>query len=101
LTEAVRQLALTGLATFFMTEDSVRGYLKEMKLPKELVSLLLESVTKKKDDFYSILGKEFSRLLSRTDVGQELAKFLQNHKISVEAKVSFEPKASKEKPRSA
>ena len=57
--EAVKEMTLTGLATIFMTEESVRTYLKEKKLPKELVSLVLESITKRKDDFYGLLAKEF------------------------------------------
>ncbi|MBI4403307.1 MAG: hypothetical protein HY537_04060 [Deltaproteobacteria bacterium] len=97
LTEMVRELSLTALAAFFMTEDSVRNYLKELKLPKELVSLLLDGISKKKDDFYALLAKEFGQMLSKFDLGTELGKFLSQHKIHFEAKVSFEPKAGGEK----
>jgi len=97
LTDMVRELALTGLATFFMTEDSVRKYLKDLKLPKELGSLLLDSIGRKKDDIYSLLGKELTRMLARVDFAQELGKFLQNHRVHVEAKFSFEPKTKEGK----
>lgn len=90
--EMVKETMATGLAAFFMTEDSVRSYLKEKKLPKELASLLLDSLGKKKDDFYGLLAKEFGRVLSKIDISAEVSKFLEKHKIHFEAKISFEPK---------
>ena len=90
--EMMKELTLTGLATLFMTEDSVRSYLKEKKLPKELVGLVLDSISKKKDDFYGLLANEFGRVLAKIDLTQEMSKFLEKHSVSVEAKISFEPK---------
>ena len=92
--EMMREMALSGLATFFMTEDTVRSYLKDMKLPKELVALLMDGASKKKDDFYGLMVKEFGKVLAKVDISREVGKFLENHRISVEAKVSFEPKAT-------
>ncbi len=95
--EVMRELALGGLATYFVTEDAIRGYLKEMKLPKEVVSVLLDGISKKKDDFYGLLVKEFGRVLSKVDISQEVSKFLEHHRIHVEAKVSFEAKKGEAK----
>jgi hypothetical protein len=91
-TEMMRELALTGMATFFMTEDSVRGYIKDLKLPKEIVALLLDSVSKKKDDFYGLMAKEVGRMMAKIDITSEVSRFLEKHHIHVEAKFSFEPK---------
>ncbi len=90
--EMMKELTLTGLATIFMTEDSVRSYLKDKKLPKELVSLVLESIGKKKDDFYALLAKEFGRVLGKIDLSQEITKFMEKHKVNVQ--ISFERKES-------
>lgn len=95
--EVVRDLTATGLATIFMTEDSVRSYIKEKKLPKELIAPLLEGFSKKKDDFYTLAAKEVGRVLSKIDISTEVGRFLEKHKIHFEAKVSFEPKPEKEK----
>ena len=94
LTEMMKGLAMGGLATYFMTEDAIKGYLKEMKLPKELAAALLDNASKKKDDLYGLMVKEFGKVLSKLDVSQEISKFLETHSISVQAKVSFEPKSS-------
>lgn len=90
--EMVKEVTLTGLATFFMTEDSIRKYLKEKKLPKELVTLLLESASKKKEDLFERFASEFGNLLSKVDVTKEVGKFLENHKVHVKATLTFEPK---------
>jgi len=90
--EMARDLTATGLATLFMTEDSVRSLLKEKKLPKELLTPLLEGFGKKKDDFYGLVAKEVGRVLAKIDVSQEVGKFLEKHKVHLEAKISFEPK---------
>ncbi len=96
LSEMMKGLAMGGLATYFMTEDAVKGYLKEMKLPKEMASALLDGASKKKDDLYGLMVKEFGKVLSKIDVSQEVSKFLERHHISVEARVSFEPKTKED-----
>lgn len=90
--EAVRDLTSTGLAAFFMTEDSVRNYLKEKKFPKEMVSLLLDGIGRKKEDLYELVAKEVGRVLAKIDITAEMSKFLEKHKIHLDAKISFEPK---------
>lgn len=94
--EMARDVAATGLATIFMTEDSVRKYIKEKKLPKELVAPFLDGFSKKKDDFYGLVAKEVGRVLSKIDISSEVGRFLEKHKIHFEAKVSFEAKSPTE-----
>jgi len=84
--EAMKDLTLTGLATVFMTEESVKNYLKDKKLPKEIATLALEGFSKKKDDFYGVLGKEFGKVLSRMDMGKEISKFLEEHTVELSFK---------------
>lgn len=95
LSEMMRELALSGLATYFMTEDAVKGYVKEMKLPKELVGVLLDGAGKKKDEMLGLMVKEFGKILAKVDVTTEVSKFLESHQITVQAKVGFEPKDAK------
>jgi len=92
LGDMVRDVAFTALGALFMTEDAVRNQLKDLKLPKEVMSGLLDAILKKKGDFYSLLAREFGSVLQRVDLGKEVSKFLQMHHIHMEAKISFEPK---------
>lgn len=93
--EAVKDLTSAGLATLFMTEESVRSYLREKKLPKEMVGLFLDNMNRRKDDLYKIVGKEVGSFLSKVDLNKEVSRFLENHRIHFEGKVAFEPKDSK------
>ena len=99
--EAVRDFTSAGLAAFFMTEDSVRSYLKEKKFPKEMVGLLLDGVKGKKEDLYALIAKEVGRVISKMDLSAELSKFLEQHRVHLEAKISFEPRKSGEPRHSA
>ncbi len=90
--ELMKELTATGLATIFMTEDSVRNLLKEKKLPKELAALLMETFSKKKEDLYALIAKEFGRVLGKIDISQEIGKFLERHHVQLQVKISFENK---------
>lgn len=94
--EMVRDITATGLATIFMTEEGVRSYIKEKKLPKEIITPLLEGFGKKKDDLYGVVAKEVAKVLAKIDVTKEVGKFLEKHTVKVEAKFSFEPKEKSE-----
>lgn len=90
--DTVRDFASAGIATLFMTEDSIRSYLREKKLPKEMVTDFLDSIGRRKNDFYSSISSEFGKVLSRLDLGRELKIFLEQHTIHFEGKVRFERK---------
>jgi hypothetical protein len=94
--EMVREMALTGLATVFMTEDTIRSQLKELRLPKELVAAILENVSKKKDDLIGLCAREFGKLISKFDLATEIGRFLEKHDVKIEAKISFQPKRKEE-----
>lgn len=90
--EVVKDVTAAGLATIFMTEEGVRGYLKEKKLPKELVSLFMDGFSRRKDNLYEMLTREFGKVLSKTDIQKEFQKFLESHEVNVHAKISFKKK---------
>ncbi|NBX92035.1 MAG: hypothetical protein EBQ85_02250 [Proteobacteria bacterium] len=93
--EVIKDVTATGLATLFMTEEGVRSYLREKKLPKELTQLLLDSFHRRKDGFYEMLTREFGKVLAKVDLTKEMQKFLENHEIDVHAKVSFKKREAK------
>ncbi len=88
--EALKELGISGLATLLMTEDSIRNLLREKKLPKEMVGVLLDGLLKKKDDLYAVVGKEVGKVFAKVDIGKEVAKFLETHEVEVSAKLKFQ-----------
>lgn len=94
--DAVKDLASAGLATIFMTEDSIRSYLREKKLPKELVTDLIDGIGRKKTDLYALVAQEVSKFLSKLDLTRDATKFLEDHTVHFEGKISFQPKKGAE-----
>ncbi|MBI3543135.1 MAG: hypothetical protein HY075_07670 [Deltaproteobacteria bacterium] len=95
LAEAMKKIVLTGVGTIFLTEESVRSYLSEMKLPKELWGGFLENAQKTKSEFLSTFAKEAAQVLARVDIAAEAKKFLEGHRIKVSVEVDFDKKSVK------
>ena len=58
MTDLMKKMLTVGVGTLFLTEESLRGLVSEIKLPKELLGGVLESANKTR--------KEFSRTCRRT-----------------------------------
>lgn len=95
ISEAMKKIVLTGVGTVFLTEETVRSYLSEMKLPKELWSGFLENAQKTKTEFLSTFAKEAAQVLQRVDVATEAKKFLEGHRIRVSIELDFDKKTAK------
>ena len=92
ISEAMKKVVLTGVGTIFLTEETVRNYLGELKLPKELWGGFLENANKTKQEFLSAFAKEAAQVLSHIDLVAEVNKVLESHKMKLSIEVSFEKK---------
>ncbi len=90
--DAVNKILLTGVGTVFLTQEAVKGLLGELKLPKELMSALLDNATKQKQEFFQILAREAASVFSRIDVAKEIQKAIDGHTVQISIQVSFDPK---------
>ena len=93
LAEAMKKVVLTGVGTIFLTEETVRSYLGELKLPKEMWGGFLENAQKTKSEFLAAFAKEAAQTLSKIDVAAEAQKFLNGHKVRISIELDFEKKA--------
>lgn len=92
LGEVIRKIALTGIGAYFVTEETIKQTLGEMKLPKEILGKILANANKGKEELVKAFAKEFKGFLQASNVPAELEKFLQQNEITIEAKVTFSPK---------
>lgn len=97
ISEALRKVFTTGVSAAFMTEESIRTYLGEVKLPKEILNMLLQSASKSKDEITQKISKEAIAILQKIDVVKEFSKFAENHKFKIQAEIEIVKKDSKEK----
>ena len=87
-----KKALLTSLGAIFMTEESIRNILGEMKLPKEAMGFVVDQAKKQKDDLVSVVAAEVSKFFSKINVHEEIQKALSHLHVHVDAKLSFSPK---------
>jgi hypothetical protein len=93
--ETLKKVFTTGVSAAFMTEESIRTYLQELKLPKEILNVILQSANKSKDDITQKVSKEIVGIFSKIDWVSELSKFAENHKFRVSAEIDIIKKNNK------
>ncbi len=98
ISEAVKRVFALGLSAAFLTEESIRAYLSEAKLPKEILNLILQSAQKSKDEITLKVGREVAGIVEKIDFTKELSKFAQNHKFKITAEIEISKKDSKTEP---
>ncbi len=92
ISEAMKKVVLTGVGTVFLTEETIRSYLGEFKLPKELWGGFLENAAKTKKEFLNSFAKETAAILSKVDFATEARKFFEGQKMRVTVEISFDKK---------
>jgi hypothetical protein len=93
VSEGLKKLLSTGLSAVLMSEDGVRQYLRDINLPKDAIGTLLKGVAKSKEELVGRVGNEFSKLIEKIDVVEEVTKFLREHKVKVSAEFEFTKKS--------
>jgi len=87
LAEGLKRLVTAGIGAAFMTEESIRTYLQELKLPKEVLSLILQSAQKSKDEIANRISTETIKMISKIDFVKEASRFVEEHKFKISAEV--------------
>lgn len=89
LGEGLKKVFTAGVSAAFMTEESIRSYLGEMKLPKEVLQILLQSAAKSKDEITQRMSKELVAMIQKIDLVKEVSKFTETHKFKISAEVEI------------
>jgi hypothetical protein len=94
LGEAAKKIFTAGVTAAFMTEESVRGYLSELKLPKEILNLILQGASKSKEELTNRVGKEVVAMIQKIDFVKEASRFAETHKFKITAEIEISKKDS-------
>lgn len=95
LGEAAKKLFTAGVTAAFMTEEGVRSYLSEVKLPKDILNMVLQGANKSKEELTSRIGKEVIGMIQKIDFVKEASRFVENHKFKVTAEIEITKKNTK------
>lgn len=92
LTEGLKKILTTGISAVLMSEEGVRQYVQELKLPKDALGTLVKGIAKSKEEIVTRVGTEFSKLVEKIDLVEEMTKFLRENKIKISAEIEFSKK---------
>jgi hypothetical protein len=96
ISEVLKKMLTVGVGTLFLTEDALRKLVSEVRLPKELLGVILESASKTKHDFLESLSKEvLSQFRDKVDPEKLTSQFLEEHEVEIQMKLRFHPRAGK------
>lgn len=96
--EMIKRVMSVGLGAAFMTEESIRNALGDIKLPKEVVGTILQSANRSKEEFLNKIGNETIKLISKIDFVKEASRFVEEHKFHIVADIEVvrkDPTAAK------
>ncbi len=89
LTGTVKKVFAAGVSAAFMTEESIRNYLTDLKLPKEILGLLVQGATKTKEEITSKVTNEVLGVIRKIDFVKEFSRFAEGHKFKISAEVEI------------
>ncbi len=87
--ELVKRAILSGIGAVFMTEEGIRSYLSELKLPKEAARVVIAQVARTKEEMFRVVTDEVRSFLENTQLDDVLRKVLTNISLEISTKVRF------------
>jgi hypothetical protein len=94
LSDVLRKVMSVGLGAAFMTEESVRGALGGLNLPKDVLATVLSQANRGKEEMLNRIGNETIKLISRIDFVKEASRFVEEHKFRISAEIDIVKKES-------
>ncbi|MFO0570779.1 MAG: hypothetical protein U0263_34400 [Polyangiaceae bacterium] len=98
LPELIKRIVEAGYEKITEGPENVREFVREMKLPKEVLALLLAQIDETKNGLYRVVAKEIRDFLDHTNFAEELAKVLTMLSFEIKTEVRFIPNDERLKP---
>ena len=89
--DIMKKALSAGIGALFLTEESLRSYVADSKLPRDIAKSVIQSTNTAKEQFFQYLTKEVSQLIRKADLQKVVTGFLANHTFEIEARVRFRP----------
>ena len=97
VTDTIKKLFTAGVGAAFMTEESVRRYLKDVKLPRDVLNTLLSGANKSKEDLMNVVTNEVVNVIKKIDFVEEASRFVEEHKFRINAEIEVIRKSNGER----
>ena len=89
ISEMVKRAIVSGIGAIFLTEEGIRSYIGELKLPKEAAQYILSQVGRTKEEVLRVITDEIRSFLEETQLDDVLRKVLTNISLEISTKVRF------------
>ena len=93
--KTLSKLVTAGISAAFMTEEHVRAFVSDLKLPKETLNMIVQGASKSKDELMNRVGNEVVKMISKIDFVKEASRFVEEHKFKITAEVEVMKKEDK------
>ncbi|HEX3596450.1 MAG TPA: hypothetical protein VHU80_15175, partial [Polyangiaceae bacterium] len=91
----IKRVLETGLEKLAEAPENARNLVSEMRLPKEILSLLLSQLDETKSGLYRVVARETRDFLQQTNIAEEVARVLTTLSFEVKTEVRFIPNDSR------
>lgn len=96
IADMAKKVFAVGIGAAFLTEESIRNALGEMKLPKDIATTLIQNATKTKEVIANQVTKEIVNIISKIDIVKEASRFVEEHKFKISAEIEVTKKKNGE-----
>jgi hypothetical protein len=91
----VKRVLEAGMEKLADAPENARNLVNELKLPKEILSLLLSQIDETKSGLYRVVARETRDFLEQTNLAEEIARVLTTLSFEIKTEVRFIPNDSK------
>src|SRR5262252_1515484 len=89
--DTIRRLVETGVEKIAEGPESVRNFISDIKLPKEIAGYIFSQIDETKNGLYRVVAKEIRGFLQQNDLGEELARALSHLSVEINTQIRFVP----------
>ncbi len=95
--DLLKKAITVGIGAAFLTEESIRSLVGELKLPKELVTNLLQQANSTRSEFLGKFSQEIlEKIQSKIDPVELVTEVLRKNDIELTIKIKVHPKKTAE-----
>lgn len=87
-----RKALMSGIGAVFMSEETLRAQLGEMKLPKEAMGYMVGQADRTKKEIVEVVARETRAFLGRLEVEKMVGRMLVGTTIEINTRVRILPK---------
>ena len=89
--DTIRRLIETGVEKIAEGPESLRNFVGDIRLPKEIAGYIFSQIDETKNGLYRVVAKEIRGFLQQNDLGEELARALGHLSVEITTQIRFVP----------